>query len=68
MAGITLDQAQQRLNDYLAAEAAVLANQSYEIHGRKLTRANLSEIQSGINTWNIRCKQLSATSRLGVCR
>lgn len=68
MAGITLEQAQQRLNDYLAAEAAVLANQSYEIHGRKLTRANLSEITNGIAIWDKRCKQLSSTNRIGVVR
>jgi hypothetical protein len=41
MAGITLAQAEAQLALYLAAEEAVLANQSYEIAGRKLTRADL---------------------------
>ena len=59
MAGITLAQAQTQLDAYLAAEIAVLGNQSYEIAGRKLTRANLAEIQSGINIWNSRLVALN---------
>lgn len=62
MAGITLQQAQTQLDLYLAAEAQVLANQSYEIAGRKLTRANLQEIQQGIETWDARVKNLTRTS------
>jgi hypothetical protein len=54
MAGITLTQAQTQLTAYLAAETAVLSGQSYEIAGRKLTRANLELIQTGIETWNAR--------------
>lgn len=56
MAGITNTQAEAQLALYLAAEAAVLTNQSYEIAGRKLTRANLAEIQAGIAIWNERAK------------
>lgn len=65
MAGITLAQAEAQLTLYLAAETNVLAGQSYEIAGRRLTRANLAEIQLGINTWDARVKQLSirATGR-----
>ena len=62
MAGITLAVAQARLDDYLAAESKVLGGQSYEIHGRKLTRANLREIQDGINVWNRRVQQLNRRS------
>lgn len=54
MAGITLAAAQAQLAAYLAAETAVLTNQSYEIAGRKLTRADLEFIQKGIETWNAR--------------
>lgn len=43
---------------YLEAEAAVLQNQAYEIAGRRLTRANLAEIQAGITLWNDRITQL----------
>lgn len=59
MAGITAAQAQAQLDLYLAAEAAVLTGQSYEIAGRKLTRANLGEIQAGIKLWNTRAQSLA---------
>jgi len=62
MAGITLAQAEAQLALYLAAEQAVLAKQSYEIAGRKLTKANLAEIQQGIKIWNDRAVTLSAAS------
>lgn len=60
MAGITLAQAEARLQEYLDAEAAVLGNQAYEIHGRRMTRANLAEIQQGITTWDARAKELGS--------
>lgn len=63
MAGITLAQAQAQLDAYLAAETAVLSGQQYEIAGRMLRRANLVEIQKGIEIWNTRVKQLSRTSQ-----
>ena len=59
MAGITLLQAQTQLDSYLAAEAAVLTGQSYEINGRKLTRADLADIQAGTTLWNRRVGELS---------
>jgi hypothetical protein len=66
MAGITLAQAQEQLALYLAAEAAVLQGQSYEIETsggrRKLTRADLESIQVGIALWNGRCTTLSVTT------
>lgn len=60
MAGITLEQAETHLQQYLDAEAKVLQGQSYEIQGRKLTRADLGDIQAGIALWDGRCKQLAA--------
>lgn len=59
MAGITQAQAQAQLDQYLAAETAVLTGQSYEIAGRKLTRADLDAIQRGITSWNSRVIALS---------
>lgn len=59
MAGITLEQAQTQLDQYLEAERAVLANQEYEIGGRRLKRADLESIQVGIRAWDTRVKQLS---------
>jgi len=63
MAGITLAQAQAQLDAYLAAEQAVLKNQSYEIAGRKLTRADLGTIQIGVKIWNARVVDLAGAAR-----
>ena len=63
MAGRTLTQAQTQLDAYLAAETAVLTGQSYEIAGRKLSRADLDSIQTGIKTWNARVVTLSNQAR-----
>lgn len=52
MVGITLELATAKFNQYMAAEAKVLDGQSYEIADRKLTRANLAEIQAGITYWS----------------
>lgn len=62
MAGITLAQAQTMLERYLAAEAAVLSGQSYEIAGRKLTRADLAEIRAGRDDWERRVVTLSSSA------
>jgi hypothetical protein len=62
MAGITLAQAEARLTEYLAAESAVLGGQAYEIAGRRMTRANLAEIQAGIDLWDKRAKTLAAAA------
>lgn len=66
MAGITLAQAQAQLDAYIAAETAVLSGQSYTIKSgdgeRQLTRANLEEIQKGIELWNSRAINLAARS------
>jgi hypothetical protein len=63
MAGINLAQAQTQLNAYLVAETAVLTGQSYEIAGRKLTRADLDSIQKGITLWNSRVSTLSSQAQ-----
>jgi hypothetical protein len=60
MAGITVAQAEAQLALYLAAEAAVLQNQSYQIGDRKLTRADLESIQAGIKQWDQRAKDLGS--------
>lgn len=62
MAGITQEQAQEQLDKYLAAEVAILGSQSYEIAGRKLTRADLADVQKGIALWDERVKALSRTA------
>lgn len=60
MAGITLAQAQAQLNAWLAASAAVATSQSYEIAGRKLTRANAAEIRQSIDYWNSQVSVLTS--------
>ncbi len=60
MPGITLAQAQTQLDAYLAAETAVLTGQKYEIAGRVLQRADLAQIQAGIELWNQRVEALTA--------
>lgn len=62
MAGITLAQAEAQLAAYLAAETAVLSSQAYEIAGRKMTRADLGEIQTGIRVWDERVRRLALTA------
>jgi hypothetical protein len=63
MAGITIEQAQAQLALYLEAEAKILAGQAWELDtpgGRKkLTRADLAAVQSGITIWDDRVKQLT---------
>lgn len=63
MPAITLAQAEAQLALYLAAEEKVLTGQSYEIAGRKLTRANLAEIQRGVEIWQGRVVTLTNKSR-----
>ncbi len=62
MAGITLAQAEARLDEYLAAESAVLGGQSYQIGSRQLTRADLKDIRDGIAYWENKVQRLSQTS------
>ena len=59
MAGITFEQAESQLALWLAASAAVAGNQSYEIAGRRLTRANAQDIQNKIDFWDRKCRVLS---------
>lgn len=59
MAGIDLTTANTRLQQYLDAEAAILSGQAYTINGRRLERANLSEVQEGIRIWNQRVQDLA---------
>lgn len=55
--------AQEMLDKYLAAEIAILAGQSVEFDGRKLTRANLAEIQRGRAYWERRANARGSRPR-----
>ncbi len=67
MAGITLAQAQAKLDAYLAAEEKILLGQSVAIDGQSLTRADLDKVQRGVSLWDQRVKTLSAKAS-GRCR
>lgn len=60
MAGITLSQAQDKLDAYMAAEDAVLTGQEYSIGSKRLTRADLKDIRAGIAMWEQRVIRLAS--------
>ena len=69
MAGITQEQADAQLTQWLAALDAIANNQSYTINGRSLTRANLKDVQDQVDYWDKKCKSLDQggrRSRLGT--
>lgn len=47
---------------YIAAETAVLLGQTVEIAGRRLSRANLEEIQAGRREWEKRVADEAAAA------
>lgn len=59
VAGITLAQAQAKLDQWMAADDALSRSQSYSIDGRTLTRADAGEVQSRIVFWDNQVKRLS---------
>lgn len=59
MAGLTLAQAQARLDAWLAADDAVANSQSYTIEGRSLTRADARTIRENIDYWEAKVQSLS---------
>lgn len=64
MPGITLDVADQRLQEYMRAESVVLGGQSFDFaDGRKLTQADLSAIRSGIAYWSDWVDRLNPVQR-----
>jgi hypothetical protein len=62
MAGITLAQATARLQQYLDAEAAILARQEYRIGDRSMKFADLAEVRAGIQVWDRRVQDLTSRS------
>jgi len=68
MAGITLEQAQAKLDLWMAADDAIANGQAYTIGGRSLTRADADIIDRKIEKWDKRVKQLSrqATGSGGI--
>jgi len=68
MAGIDLATATSLLAEYEAALFAVLKSQSYTILGRTLVRADIVEIEKGIDKWNREVCRLTNNNKLTICR
>jgi len=66
MAGITLAQAQAKLEAWLDAEEKIAAGQSYSIAGRSLTRADLKVVGERITYWNNKVQQLTRGTGIRV--
>lgn len=63
--GITLEIAQEHLDEWLEAELAVTTHQSYQLGGKSLTRADLGEIRETIDYWEQKVAQLQALEQNG---
>ena len=59
MAGITLAQAQDKLDLWMAADDAVASGQSYSINNRTLTRTDGAYIKNNIEFWEAKVIKLS---------
>lgn len=68
MAGYDLAFAKTMSTEYQNALTAALKSQSYTILNRTLVRADLKEIQKGVEFWNSECIRLSKGNKLTVCR
>jgi hypothetical protein len=63
---LTLEDAQQYLQLWLDAEAAVATGQSYKIGSRSLTRVDLAQIAARISYWRNEVDALEAGGRRGA--
>lgn len=68
MAGITLQQAQKKLQIWLDAEDELAISQSYQIGTRRLTRADLRQVREQIKYWQNIVNQLNRRGRNRVMR
>jgi uncharacterized small protein (DUF1192 family) len=62
----TLQEAQDMLNLWIAAEKAVATGQSYKIGTRSLQRADLSEIAQRIKYWRSEVARLTNNRKPGA--
>lgn len=65
MAGITLEQAEAKLQTWLDAEEKIASGQGYSIGNRRLTRADLYTVRGEIEYWNNKVKELEAAAQSG---
>lgn len=62
MADMTQAQAQQGLDEALAAHTAVMQGQTFSYGGRTVSRANLREIREDIDYWRKTLRELSGSN------
>ncbi len=62
----TLEEAQEHLAAWLAADKAAATGQSYKIDDRQLTRADVPEIRRQINFWSAEVQRLLSGRRPGA--
>ena len=65
MAGITLEIAQAKLDQYLVAEQKILLGQETDMDGDRMTLADLAAVQAGIKIWDNRVKELTPAAAGG---
>ena len=65
MAGITLEQAQAKLQTWMDAEEKIASGQGYAIGDRRLTRADLYTVRGEIEYWNNMVKRLETAEQTG---
>lgn len=66
LVGISSAKCKEMLNEHLTALSVVLrSNQSYTIGGRSLTRANIKDIQAGIEYWRAMYLNALETESIG---
>jgi hypothetical protein len=58
-------QATEMRDAYIAAETAILLGQSFELAGRKLTRADLEQVRAGRREWEQRVRDEAAVAAGG---
>lgn len=60
MAGITLQQAEAKLDEWMLADTKVSGGQEYSIAGRTLRRSDAQEIRENIKFWDAKVRELEA--------
>lgn len=63
--GITLEIAQEHLEQWLEAELEITTHQSYRIQDQTLTMADLGEVRRQIEYWNGMVEKLKARKKSG---
>lgn len=64
--GISLDEAQDHLEEWLAAEMEITTHQSYRLRDQTLTMADLGEVRREIDYWRGMVAELLAAEQGGA--